>query len=144
MHWATNRAATSRSSLVLRDRELLGRAPPGDALDDHFDARLVRHTLPVLLLVAALPFPASVLATYGENPSALVFYAVFNVAANVALLVLLADVHAPRDERARLWADIAVLVVCIPGAYLLGDNGPWLLLLLAVSGRAPKLLRRAT
>ena len=29
-------------------------------------ARLVGHTLPVLLLVAALPFPASVLATHGD------------------------------------------------------------------------------
>src|SRR5262245_13008518 len=81
-----------------------------------FDARLVRHTLPVLLLVAALPFPASVLATYGDHPSALAFYALFNVVANVALLVLLADVHAPQEERIRLWAS---------------------------SGRAPRL-RRAT
>jgi uncharacterized membrane protein len=108
-----------------------------------FDARLVRHTLPVLLLVAALPFPASVLASYGDHPTALAFYAAFNVVANIALLVLLADVHAPRDERTVLWADIAVLLVCIPGAYVLGDNGPWLLLLLVVSGRASRM-RRAT
>jgi len=108
-----------------------------------FDARLVRHTLPVLLLVAALPFPASVLATYGNEPTALAFYAAFNVVANLALLVLLADAHAPREERTVLWADIAVLVICIPGAYLLGGNGPWLLLLLVVSGRATRS-RRST
>jgi uncharacterized membrane protein len=106
-----------------------------------FDTRLVGHTLPVLLLVAALPFPASVLASYGDHPTALAFYAAFNVVANLALLVLLADVHAPPDERAVLWADIAVLLVCIPGAYVLGDNGPWLLLLLVVSGRASRTRR---
>jgi uncharacterized membrane protein len=111
------------------------------------DLRLVSHTLPVLLFVAALPFPASVLATYGDLPTALAFYCAFNVVANLALIRLLIDVQTqPRDAaeteaRERLWANIIVLLVCIPGAYLLAGNGPWLLLLLIVSGRLPRIRR---
>ena len=85
-------------------------------------ARLISHTLPLLLLVAALPFPASVLATYGD------------------LQTGPPDATAI-EQRERLWANIAVLVVCIPGAFVLGQNGPWLLLLLIVSGRAPRIRR---
>ena len=53
----------------------------------------------------------------------------------------------PRDavilaERSRLLADAIVFVLCIPLAYVLDDNAPWLLLLLAVSGRAAPLLAR--
>jgi TMEM175 potassium channel family protein len=106
------------------------------------DARLISHTLPLLLLVAALPFPASVLASYGDLPTALAFYSAFNVVANLALIRLLDDGPARPDasgilERERVWADILVLLLCIPGAFVLGGNGPWLLLLLVVSGRVP-------
>jgi hypothetical protein len=31
--------------------------------------------------------------------------------------------------------------VCIPGAFLLQENGPWLLLLLIISGRVPRIRR---
>jgi uncharacterized membrane protein len=110
------------------------------------DARLISHTLPLLLLVAALPFPASVLATYGDLPSALAFYSAFNVVANLALIRLLADVQSPLDaaaieQRERTWANILVLLLCIPGAFVLGGNGAWLLLLLIVSGRIPRIRR---
>jgi uncharacterized membrane protein len=110
------------------------------------DRRLIAHTLPVLLLVAALPFPASVLATYGDLPTALAFYSAFNVLANLALVRLLTDVKssseaADIEQRDRVWANIFVLLLCIPGAFVLKDNGPWLLLLLIVSARAPGLLR---
>jgi uncharacterized membrane protein len=110
------------------------------------DARLVGHTLPLLLFVAALPFPASVLATYGDLPTALAFYSAFNVVANLALVRLLRDVQSASDaaaieQRERLWANILVLLLCIPGAFLLEGNGPWLLLLLIVSGRAPGIRR---
>jgi uncharacterized membrane protein len=99
--------------------------------------RLVLHTLLVLFLVAALPFPASVLGAHGELPSALALYAAFNIAANLALLRLLNGLRgAPGvDERPAVLADIAVFVLCIPGAYILRENGPFLLLLLIVSGR---------
>jgi uncharacterized membrane protein len=111
------------------------------------DARLISHTLPLLLLVAALPFPASVLATYGDLPTALAFYSAFNVVANLALIRLVSDLQtgppdaAAIEQRERLWANILVLLVCIPGAFVLQHNGPWLLLLLIVSGRAPRIRR---
>ena len=110
------------------------------------DTRLISHTLPLLLLVAALPFPASVLATYGDLPTGLAFYSAFNVVANLALVRLLTDVQPPVDaadieQRERVWANILVLVLCIPGAFILNGNGPWLLLLLIVSGRVPAMRR---
>jgi uncharacterized membrane protein len=111
------------------------------------DNRLISHTLPLLLLVAALPFPASVLATYGDLPTALAFYSAFNVVANLALLRLLDDLQtepltaAEIEQRERLWANILVLLLCIPGAFVLQGNGPWLLLLLIVSGRVPGVRR---
>ena len=108
------------------------------------DGRLVAVTLPVLLLVAALPFPASVLATHGELPTALAFYSAFNIVANLALIRLLSHEQtraAGLAERERLWANIAVLALCIPGAFVLKHNGPWLLLLLTVSGRVARLRR---
>ena len=111
------------------------------------DARLISHTLPLLLLVAALPFPASVLATYGDLPTAVAFYCAFNVVANLALIRVLTDVHArPRDaadieQRERVRGNILVLLVCIPGAFVLQSNGPWLLLLLILSGRVPRIRR---
>jgi uncharacterized membrane protein len=109
--------------------------------------RLISHTVPVLFLVAALPFPASVLASHGDLPSALAFYSAFNVVANLALLRLLSDLQtrplhtADIEQRERLWANIIVLLVCIPGAYVLRNNGPWLLLLLIVAGRVPGIRR---
>jgi uncharacterized membrane protein len=111
------------------------------------DARLIGHTLPLLLFVAALPFPASVLATHGDLPTSLAFYSAFNVVANLFLIRLLTDVQTPpldataMEQRQRLWANVVVLLVCIPGAYILQGNGPWLLLLLIVSGRVPRIRR---
>jgi uncharacterized membrane protein len=111
------------------------------------DSRLISHTFPLLLLVAALPFPASVLATYGNLPTALAFYCAFNVVANLALIRVLTDVQprpwdaAEIEQRERVWANILVLLVCIPGAFVLQSNGPWLLLLLIVSGRVPRIRR---
>jgi uncharacterized membrane protein len=111
------------------------------------DARLISHTLPLLLFVAALPFPASVLATHGDLPTALAFYAAFNVVANLMLIRLVTEVEPrpvnadAREQRERLWANVLVLLLCIPGAFVLQGNGPWLLLLLIVSGRVPRIRR---
>jgi uncharacterized membrane protein len=111
------------------------------------DGRLISRTLLLLLLVAALPFPASVLATQGDLPTALAFYSAFNVVANFALIRLLNDLQtrpldpADVEQRERLWANILVLLLCIPGAFLLQDQGPWLLLLLIVAGRVPRYRR---
>ena len=111
------------------------------------DTRLIGQTLSVLLFVAALPFPASVLATHGDLPTGLAFYCAFNVVANLVLIRLLAAVQtrpldaAAIETRERLWANVLVLLVCIPGAFALQGNGPWLLLLLIVSGRVPRIRR---
>jgi uncharacterized membrane protein len=108
-------------------------------------AGLVGSTLTLLLLVAAMPFPASVLGNYGSEPSALVFYSAFNIAAHLALLRLLARIPGDAvtaQQREALWANIIVFLVCIPGAYALGRHGPWLLLLLIVSGWLSQLRRR--
>jgi uncharacterized membrane protein len=110
---------------------------------------VIPRTLAVLFLVAALPFPASVLGTYGFEPSALALYSAFNIVLNLALLRLVATIraHAPGaagdadDVRLGMWADIAVFVLCVPGAYVLGDGALFLLLLLSVSGRLPRLIR---
>jgi uncharacterized membrane protein len=112
---------------------------------DQLTAAITRRTLFVLLLVAAVPFPTSVLANYGSEPSSLAFYAAFNLVAGGALLrVLQAVPETPTvaDERVRLLADAVVFAVCIPAAYAVGDSAPFLLLLLAVSGRVAPLLAR--
>ena len=81
---------------------------------------------------------------YGDLPTALAFYSAFNVVANLALIRLVSDLQtgplntAEIEQRESLWANILVLLVCIPGAFLLQENGPWLLLLLIVSGRVPR------
>jgi hypothetical protein len=48
--------------------------------------RLVRHTLPLLLVVAAMLFPTSLLGRYGSVPIALTLYGMVNV---IAVLLLL-------------------------------------------------------
>jgi hypothetical protein len=70
-------------------------------------AGLIGSTLTLLLLVAAVPFPASVLGNYGREPSALVFYSAFNIAAHIALLRLLARIPGDAvtaQQREALWA----------------------------------------
>lgn len=103
------------------------------------------RTLSALLLVAAVPFPTSVLANYGSEPSSLAFYALFNLATGAALLRVMLAVPVTDGvirERARLLADGLVFVICLPAAYALDSNAPFLLFLLAVSGRAAPFLAR--
>jgi uncharacterized membrane protein len=108
--------------------------------------RLMVHTLPLLLLVAALPFPSSLLARYGSEPTALVVYGVVNVAASLLLLWLRHDIEAyglstgSADQGAwfrygwALWGNVAVFALCIPAGYVLGGKAPFVLLLLLLSG----------
>jgi uncharacterized membrane protein len=115
--------------------------------------RLIRYTIFLLLIVAAMPFLASLLGQYGGTPIALALYGAFNAVAVLTLMQLrrdvrrfqLADQHldgaqdVPPD-----WATIHSLVVfllCIPAGYLFGQQGPWVLLLLAVPLHVP--LRRS-
>lgn len=106
---------------------------------------VVRDTMLLLVTVAAMPFPTRLLGTYGSTPFAVALYAATNALATLALIVLTYDVRrydpardaveTPIDNRALLasWLNLAVFLICIPGAYLLGANGPYVLLLLLVS-----------
>ena len=58
-----------------------------------FNQTLVRDTVFLLLIVAALPFPTSVLGTFGGNPFALALYGAFNALATLALILLTHDVR---------------------------------------------------
>jgi uncharacterized membrane protein len=116
--------------------------------------RLVAHTLPLLLLVGALPFPAGLLGHYGSQPIALVVYGAVNVLAVSSLLWLRHDLRAyalstaPADEEEwtrnglEQWGNLVVFALCIPAGYVLGAKGPFVLLLLAVSGRVATVLAR--
>jgi uncharacterized membrane protein len=101
---------------------------------------LIWHTIWVLLLVAALPFPTAVLAEHGDLPSGLAFYGAYNVVAILALLLLRRDIRRlgmPVDaaDALGLIGDLAVFALCVPAGYVLGGQGPFVLLLLVVSGR---------
>ncbi len=110
---------------------------------------LIFATLRMLFLVAALPFPASLLGNYGSTPLALAIYGAFNAIVVLVMMRLrytirdlnLARVEpdSPADLRER-WGDFVVFLLCIPAGYVLGNDGPLVLLLLAVSGL---LARRA-
>ena len=109
---------------------------------------LIGHTVVVLLLVAALPFPASVLAEHGDLPSGLAVYCAYNVVAILALLLLLGDLAglgAATDDGGAfsLMANGVVFALCISAGYVLGDDGPFVLLLLIVAGRLAARRRQA-
>jgi uncharacterized membrane protein len=117
-----------------------------------FNHILVRDSIFLLLIVAALPFPTNVLGKYGGNPFALALYGAFNALATLALILLTHDVrrcdpaarHAetPADRLAAWagWANLAVFLLCIPAGYLFGSSGPYVLLLLILTNRL-QLLR---
>ena len=116
-----------------------------------FNPTLVRDTAFLLLIVAALPFPTSVLGRYGGTAFALALYGVFNALATLALILLAYDVRrcdpagrdaaTPADSTAAWtgWLNLVVFLLCIPAGYLLGSNGPYVLLLLVLTNRLPLL-----
>jgi uncharacterized membrane protein len=53
-----------------------------------YDARLIMLNFGVLLFVAALPFPTAILGRYGDQPLAVVIYAVFQAATGLFSAVL--------------------------------------------------------
>ena len=73
--------------------------------------------------------------------------ALHHLVANLVLIRLLTNVQirpldvAALEQRERLWANVPVLLMRIPGSFALQGNGPWLLLLLIVSGRVPRIRR---
>jgi len=105
--------------------------------------RLIRHTIFLLLIVAAMPFLASLLGQYGGTPIALALYGAFNAAAVLTLLLLRRDIEHfhlanpahPAQGGRPSWEplhNLVVFLLCIPAGYVLGRNGPWVLALLAV------------
>jgi uncharacterized membrane protein len=110
---------------------------------------IIRDTLVLLLLVAAIPFPASLIGNYGEVPFTLVVYGGINALATATLMVLSHDVRrlnvggaAPGLRRNVVsWTNLFVFLLCIPGGYVLRGNGPWMLLLLGVPALAARLHR---
>jgi uncharacterized membrane protein len=116
-----------------------------------FNPNLVRDTVFLLLIVAALPFPTSILGKYGGTPFALALYGAFNALATLALILLTYDVRrsdriarnaeTPVDKLAAWegWLNLVVFLLCIPAGYLFGGNGPYVLLLLVLTNRLPLL-----
>jgi uncharacterized membrane protein len=116
-----------------------------------FTPNLVRDTVFLLLLVAAMPFPASLLGEYGGTPFALAVYGAISALATLALIHLTYDVRrsdpgsrkaeTPADKLAwrTSWANLGVFLLCIPAGYVLGGNGPWVLLLLVLTNGLPLL-----
>jgi uncharacterized membrane protein len=116
---------------------------------------LVVYTTFLLLVVAAMPFPTNVLGRYGSTPFAVALYGAVNALATLALIGLTYEVRrcgpgerpvtTPSNHMSLLtgWLNLAVFLVCIPAAYLLGHNGPYILLLLVVTNQLPRLQRLA-
>jgi uncharacterized membrane protein len=124
-------------------------------------AALIRDTLVLLLTVAAMPFVSNLLGRYGSLPSAVATYSAVNALALVALLTLSYDIRrlgltASANEpefvddfsrRWQTWMTLAVFLICVPAAYLVGHHAPYLLLLLALPDRVisvRKLIARRT
>jgi uncharacterized membrane protein len=116
---------------------------------------LVRDTMFLLLIVAVMPFPASLLAHYASTPFALAVYGALSAIASFTLLVLTYDVRrsdpasraavTPADDMSLMsgWLNLVVFLLCIPAGYILGGNGPYVLLLLLFTGPLPLLDRLA-
>jgi uncharacterized membrane protein len=113
---------------------------------------MVWHTLRLLLVVAALPFPSSLLAEYTHLPISIAVYGATNALATALVLWLRHDVRAygvatpsaDRDEDRRYsaeqWGNLVVFLLCVPAGFVFGGrSGLWALGLLVVSGRLPQL-----
>jgi uncharacterized membrane protein len=120
-----------------------------------FNPNLVRDTAFLLLIVAALPFPTSLLGKYGGTAFALALYGAVNALAQLALIALTYDVRRsdPASRKAETpadhlawwtgWLNLGVFLLCIPAGYVLGSNGPFVLLLLILTNRLPLLRKLA-
>jgi uncharacterized membrane protein len=105
---------------------------------------LIRDTMFLLLLVAAMPFPASLLGEHGSEPTSLAVYGAINALATLTLIVMSWDVRrqqladhvlSGREDYAhnwRSWWTFTVFLICIPAGYAVGHRAPFVLLLLAI------------
>jgi uncharacterized membrane protein len=114
---------------------------------------LIRDSLFLLLLVAAMPFPASMLGRYGGEPISLSLYGAANALATLAIILMSWDIRRLRlsdheleadddfAHRWQSWLSCVVFLLCVPAGYVLGDHGPYVLVLLAVPDRLAWLQR---
>lgn len=103
---------------------------------------LLRRTLPLLLMVCALPFAAGLLGTYGTRFGiAIVVYAGVNFLAVGSLLMIRYEARHHRltpgegsaPDNLELWFDLAALVVAAPSGYLFHSHGPVALAVILVA-----------
>jgi uncharacterized membrane protein len=117
------------------------------------DSALIGQTVPLLLFVAAMPFPAALLGQYGSKAISIVIYAGLNAVTVLSMLRLHQIVRTHRlaphatadpehDDVAELIATLGVFLLCIPTAYLFRGHGPWPLVLLVLVQRVRPLWRR--
>lgn len=116
-----------------------------------FHEDLARDSMFLLLFVAAMPFPTSLLGHYGSHPISIALYGAVNAAATLSLIVMDRDVrrlalHDPADVERRLnvrmsWYTVAVFVLLIPAGFLFHSYGLWVLVLLALPERGTPTIR---
>jgi uncharacterized membrane protein len=117
------------------------------------DSALIGQTVFLLLFVAAMPFPASLLGQYGSKTISIVIYAGVNAAAVLSMLRLHQIVRSHRlaphampdpehDDVPELIAVLGIFLLCIPAAYVFPGDGPWPLVLLVLVQRVRPLWRR--
>jgi uncharacterized membrane protein len=117
------------------------------------DSALIGQSVFLLLFVAAMPFPASLLGQYGSKAISIVIYAGLNAAAVLSMLRLHQIVRSHRlaphavpdpehDDVPELIATLGVFLICIPTAYAFPGNGPWPLVLLVFVQRVRPLWHR--
>jgi hypothetical protein len=113
--------------------------------------RLLRHTLPLLLVVAAMPFPTSLLGRYASVPIALALYGVNVLGCCCCGCATTSSPSGwPPHRWIRTWrrfgwelrGNLVVFLLCIPAGYVLGGKGPYVLALLFFSNRAAPARRR--
>jgi uncharacterized membrane protein len=114
------------------------------------DSALISQSVFLLLCVAAMPFPASLLGQYGSKAISIDIYGGLNVIAVLSLLRLHYVVRAHRlaphaisdpehDDVPELIATLGVFLVCIATAYISPGDGAWPLLLLVLVQRVRPL-----
>lgn len=117
-----------------------------------YNRPLLEATMPLLLVVAAMPFPAALIGRYASaGPWPLLIYAVFNLAASGSLLRLrriirrgnLADAPETVPDRrttVELTGNMVVFLICVPAAFIPHHYGYYALVLFIVAGRGAAII----
>jgi uncharacterized membrane protein len=115
--------------------------------------RMIRDTIWLLFVVASMPCRTDLFGSHASTPIALSLYCLFNAVAALLLIELnrtvrkyelldeRADISLDAKEKWDSWRNVAVFILGVPAGYVIGRNGPWVLVLLAVPVRFPRLAR---